>query len=141
MSIREAFFYLYYRLYRYYTSDLFWVANRGAHWRASFSIKVLQIWLLLSLIVYYKVYTKYDLIPNQLLAPALCIVVFLLTGLNYYILEHKRPWKKYFREFDKWPKHKNRIGAVLVFLLVLLILGNMIFSFYLMSNIDWAQYR
>lgn len=54
---------------------------------------------------------------------------------------HTDIWKEYVIEFDQLSKKKNRIGGWIVFGVVLLVVMNLIFSFYLMSQVDWSMYR
>ena len=143
MSIETAYYYLFYKLYKFYDVDpeLWWSANWGTSWKAGLSIIVLQIWLLVSFDNYYSVYTKKDLIPDHLVTPFAVTTVLILITINYFILEHKCRWRKYFVEFERLPREKNNIGSVIVWLIVLFIIGNLIFSFYLFSQIDWKRYR
>lgn len=60
---------------------------------------------------------------------------------NYFIFHHRDQWKKIVHDFDKLPKQRNRIGSVIVLLVVVAVIANLIFSFYLMSKIDWKLYR
>ncbi|TCN57591.1 hypothetical protein D0809_13485 [Flavobacterium circumlabens] len=68
--------------------------------------------------------------------PAIIIYVF-----NYFTLDYKDNWKQYNVEFANYSKRKNRIGGWIVFGIILLIISNFIFSFYLISQVDWSQYR
>jgi hypothetical protein len=73
--------------------------------------------------------------------PIVFIPLVLVLLINYVAFIHTDVWKDYVIEFDKMPKKKNRIGSWIVFGIVLFIISNLIFSFYLMSRIDWSQYR
>lgn len=133
--------YLFYKLYKFYEGTPFWSAKWWSDWKASFSLLVLEIWSLVSIVVYYEVITKKTLLPEQVLNKVAIGVVVLLAIVKYFAFEHKGRWKRYVAEFSQWPKNKNRIGTLIVWLIVLFILGNLIFSFYLMSQIDWQRYR
>ena len=44
-------------------------------------------------------------------------------------------------EFENWPKKKNIRGGIIVWGIIIFIIANLIFSFYLMSLINWKLYR
>jgi len=138
MTLEKGYRYLFYKLYRFYerAPSVWW-----SDWKASFSLMVLEVWLLLSFMVYYKVITKRDLIPDNRLTIVSITVVVILSAIKYFVFEHQNRWKEYVEEFTKLPKKKNRIGTLIVWLIVLFILGNLVFSFFLLRQIDWTLYR
>ena len=91
--------------------------------------------------VYYKVFTKKDLLNDKGLVIAVGLVVGVLTLVNYFVFFHNDRWKGYVKDFDSLPKKKNKIGTMIVWSLVFLIFLSLIFSFYLMSRVDWSLYR
>lgn len=71
-----------------------------------------------------------------------CIVIAIIISVfNYFIFESNDQWKLIVRRFDKLPAKKNKIGSWLVSGFVALVISNLIFAFYLMSQIDWNLYR
>lgn len=139
MSIKQIYSYLFYKLYKFWervSVPKFW-----SDWKSGISMLALEIWLLVSVMVYYKVFTKRDLINNALRHPLTFIILAILIMIKLMMFEHQDRWKKYVIEFDKWPKRKNRKGTIVVWSVIILIVANLIFSYYLMSKIDWAQYR
>ncbi len=136
--LKKAYYYLFYKLYRWYESVgsfAFW-----SDWKASFSVDVLLYFIIISIFLYYKVlFNRYvHLSGNNLDA---IILVVIVAGTNYFIFHSRNQWKNIVKEFDQLPKKKNRIGGCLVTGFVLLVIANLVFAFYLLSQIDWAKYR
>ena len=91
--------------------------------------------------VYYTVFTKRELLDDRGLVIVGGIILGLLALFKYYIFFHNDRWKRYVIDFDELPKSKNKSGRILVWVLVFFILFIFIFSFYLMSKIDWSLYK
>lgn len=139
--IKKAYYYFFYKIYKSieYTSE----ELGGAFWtdfKAGLAIAALEIWLLLSIGNYFSVVTK----KNEELSitmPVVYIPVLILFILNYFSFMHNDKWKEYNRKFDQLPKSTNIIGTWIVVGIIVFIIGNLIYSFYLMSQIDWSLYR
>jgi len=138
MTVKKAYYYVFYKLYKFWeaiSAPKFW-----SNWKASLSIDILEIFLALSAIVYYAVFTRtilnIDIKKPVVLAPFAAIVV-----INYFIFHHHDQWKDIIVEFDQWEKRKNRIGGCVIGIVAVAIIANLIFAFYIMSKIDWSKYR
>lgn len=135
--MKRAYYYLFYRLYKWYEKGpSVWLSD----WKAVISIGVLQVFLILSMYCYYAVYSK-QILDLSIKNPIVFIPFAIIFIFNYFTFEHTDIWKEYVAEFDQLPKKKNRIGSWIVFGVVLFVIANLIFSFYLMSQIDWSLYR
>jgi hypothetical protein len=111
-----------------------------SEWKASLALDALIGFFIFSLFIYYAVFI--DPFTNIGGKTETIIVMGVLILLpNYFIFHHRDQWKEIVVEFDKMPKKKNRIGSWIVFGIFLFVISNLIFSFYLMSRIDWSQYR
>lgn len=109
-------------------------------WKAGIAIIALEIWLLTSLVIYYKVlFNRYFHLGESNWDVIISVIIIVIP--NYLLFVHTDKWKDYVKEFDRLPKKKNRLGSWIVFGIVLFVIANLIFSFYLMSRIDWSQYR
>ncbi|MBO9675175.1 MAG: hypothetical protein J7577_17140 [Sphingobacteriaceae bacterium] len=136
--MRKAYNYFFYKLYKFW--DLVSTPKFISDWKAELTIDILEIFLGLSIIVYYTVITKEWIdFGNE----KYIIIVYLLFVAvpNYFIFHHRNQWKQIVHEFDQWPKKKNKIGGMIVFIIILAVVGNLIFAFYQMSLVDWSQYR
>lgn len=136
MNLKKIYYYLYYKLYKLVDSVFFafW-----SEWKAYGLISLLDLLVILSALVYYKVFiNRYIHIDSN-------VPVYMVGGIvyfiNYMIFCSRDQWKKIIKEFDKLPKKKNIIGGIIVYTFIVLIFANLVFSFYLMSQIDWSLYR
>lgn len=100
----------------------------------------LEIWISISIGAYYAIYKKI-FIELAISMPVIYIPLLIIIAFNYFTLNYKDNWKQFNSEFENYSKKKNRIGGWIVFGIILFIISNLIFSFYLMSQIDWSQYR
>ena len=136
MSIKKAYYYLFYKFYKFSeAAPSRWLSD----WKAELCVDALEIFLGLSFLIYYTVFTKQWI--NIANGKAILLYVALISLPNYFIFHHKHQWKEIVKEFDKLPKKKNLIGSCIVFIIVLAIITNLIVAFYQMSLIDWSKYR
>lgn len=135
--LKRAYYYVFYKLYKMSeAAPSKWLSD----WKASLAIDVLLFFFLFSVTIYYKIFVnRYFSLDNKF-GVGIIYVLFIVIP-NYFIFHHKDQWKDIVAEFDQLPKKKNLIGSWIVFGVVLLVIANLIFSFYLMSQIDWSQYR
>jgi len=136
-QIKKAYYYLFYKLYKWYERgpSVWW-----SDWKAEGLMDALWIFIGISGLVYYTIFVDRYFRVGDGKFFLICYVA-LVALPNYFIFHHRNQWEDIVKEFDKLPKRRNKIGGWLVFGVVLLILSNMIFAFYLMSKIDWSQYR
>lgn len=136
-NILKAYYYLFYKFYKMSeAAPSRWLSD----WKAGVVILALEAWLLVSFIVYYKVFIN-RYFHLEVTHPVVIVPGTLIFLVNYFLFVHRDTWKDYVKEFDRLPKRSNQIGSWIVFGIVLLVIANVIFSFYLMSGIDWSQYR
>ncbi|WP_124019594.1 hypothetical protein [Flavobacterium sp. HTF] len=139
--IKKSYYYFFYKIYRSieYSSGL-----SGGKFLTSFKASAvmitLEIWLLISLSAYYSIYKK-TFIELSISMPIAYIPLIIVIAFNYLTIEYKDNWKKYNIEFANYSKNKNQIGGWIVFGIILLIISNLIYSFYLMGEVDWSKYR
>jgi len=138
MKLLKAYHYLFYKLYKFSEAA---PSRWWSEWKASLAIDVLIFAVLLSAGGYYTVISKKDMLPVSSPKIAISLIVVAVVGLNYFIFNHRDKWKLFVNEFEQWSKVKNRIGGIIVWVGILLIIANLIFMFYLLSKIDWQQYR
>jgi hypothetical protein len=107
-------------------------------WKASFSLMVLEIWTFLSIINYISFLTK-RIFSDEFLV-FVCISFVLASSLHkFFTFENKNKWRIYIREFSKLSPRKNRQGTFIIWIFILLLICNLIFSFYLLSKVDWKN--
>ncbi len=130
--IRKAYHYLFYKFYKFSeAAPSKWLSD----WKAELVIDVLWVFIALSILSYYTIFTKQVVNSGDDKFVVILGVIFISLP-NYFIFHHRDQWKKIVHEFDKLPKRTNKIGGCVVLCLVVIIISNLIFSFYLMSQID-----
>lgn len=131
VSIKRAYDYFFYKLYKSFEgAPSKWLSD----WKASFFLMVIEIWVGLSMLNYFSVlFPRINLTDKFLTVISVSIVIVLAT-IKYYSFEHQDRWQSVVKTFDELPKYRNRIGTYIVWGIVLLILANLIFSFYLLSK-------
>jgi hypothetical protein len=130
MRLKNAYYYFFYKLYKFSeNSPSRWISD----WKAELAIDVLWIFIGLSCMVYYTVFTQR--VINVGSGKSVVILYIICVALpNYFIFHHRGQWKKIIYEFDKLPKRINRIGSWIVVGIIILVIVNLVFSFYLMSR-------
>ncbi|KPE48943.1 hypothetical protein [Chryseobacterium indologenes] len=139
--LKKKYYYLFYKIYRFIESisesngGKFW-----SDWKASLVLDCLIYFLLISLFIYYNIFIN----PYANLDESnidIFVVVVIVALFNYFVFHHRDQWKKIVVEYDKLAKKKNKIGSWIVIGVITMIIVNLIYAFYLMSQIDWSKYR
>ncbi len=135
MNIKKAYYYLFYWLYKLAMTGAIKSLSR---FYATLAMLVLELWFVGSFYNYYTIFIDRHSSLEVKSPQVLAFFVGIMT-LNYYAFMHTDKWKEYAAEFDQWPKNKNRKGLIIVICVIAIIISNLIFSFYLMSQIDWQK--
>lgn len=138
MRVKKIYPYIFYKLYRFSEAA---PSKWWSEWKASIALLALELWLIVSVFVYYDVIFKKGLPDDTIIVLVGGIIIAILAWIKYYLFYRNDRWRAYVKDFDQLPQRQNIIGTVLVCILILLIISNLIFSFYLMSQIDWSLYR
>lgn len=137
-KIKSGYYYFFYKLYNFWEEIS--VPSYWSDWKASLSLDVLVFFLIFSMMVYYNVF--FDRYFNFGDKKIFIIFFILIVSIpNFFIFNYNDTWKEYNLKFSKYPKRKNSIGGFLVWAVILGIIFNLILSLYLMSKVDWKQYR
>ena len=134
MTLKKAYHYFYYIIYTFFINISDDALNK---FKPVIIIAGLEIILLLDLFVWYTILNKNsDNAALPYFLAGLSIALF-----NSYVFLHDNKYKKYFTEFDNYSKQKKIIGRWITFLIIILVIASLIFSFHQMSLIDWKKYR
>lgn len=123
MRVKEAYYYLFYRLLRVWAN--FDNPLLSVKYRAELSLVVIKAWLI------FSVFTFLDVIGNSSGSNTVLefIVAFILVvGSTTYFFSISDKWKSYMEKFDQWPERKNVIGGIIVWSVGVLIFLCMILS-------------
>ena len=130
MKFIKTYQYLYYKIYNFLKLtelDGFWM-----EWRAYCLMISINIFALFSILNYFTVITKvYIKFPDNKIW--ICIFSLVLSLVNYRLLLSKNRWKEIIKEFDKLPRKTNDKGTLVSWIIIIFIIVNLIFSFFLMS--------
>ena len=131
MVLKKIYPYIFYKLYKFSEGA---PSKWWSDWKASISLLALELWLVISCYIYYDLLTEKGLPSDNIIILYGSIIVGLLVLIKYLMFYRHDRWKSYVAEFDKWPKGQNKIGSILVGILVIIVIVNLIFSFYLLSQ-------
>ncbi|MGN7758995.1 hypothetical protein ACTJIV_16100 [Chryseobacterium sp. 22532] len=125
-SIKQGYYYLFYRLYKMSeAAPSKWLSD----WKASMALGVLEIWFVISILIYYKVFSNssVDILGTNIFW---FLMVIILMIIDYFVFHHKNQWKNIVANFDQLSSKKNRIYSIIAWAVILLVVINMIFSYY-----------
>lgn len=138
MKLKRAYAYLFYRLYlslERYSCPPFW-----SEWKASLLLSIFNFLLIYSFLIFYVVIVdRYSKLANSV--PIMISIVVSQNIINYMMFFYKDQWKEIISEFNKLSKEKNKKGFVFANVFFVICIISIIYSFYLMSQVDWSLYR
>ncbi len=128
-KIKRLYYYLFYKLYNHYedSSTPWW-----SDFKASVSIGILEIWLLLSILNYFLLISGKTTGEINIWQPSILIPIVLLFLLHYFAFIRNDVWKEYNREFDKLTVENNRRNGIITWSVIFCVIFNTIFSYYLL---------
>jgi len=136
MNTKKGYQYFYYRLYKYFESGVVWMTE----WKASASLDILEVLLLASFGCYYKVITK-NTTDLSLRIPIVWVPVLAIILFNYFTFHSRDQWKQIVKQFNQLDKRTNIIGKWIFWGVIIFVIANFAFSYYLLLRIDWSKYR
>jgi hypothetical protein len=114
--------------------------NILVQFKALFMVAGLEMILIGTLFTYYMDIYKV-VIPQHFNKSYLLIIALPIAGLKLWFFERNENWKAYLSEFNALPEQRQKKWNLIMRAIVFFAIANLIFSFYLMSQIDWKQYR
>lgn len=127
-KVEQAYYYLFYKLYKHAEKS---PTIFPYDFIAGTYLEVLIVFIILSLINYSDYITTNFIDSGSGMISVLFAILF-ITIPNYFIFYRKNQWKEIVKEFDKLPEENNKKGGIIVWSIIILIIGNMLFSFYLL---------
>lgn len=130
--MKQAYYYLYYTIFKAWSKNHNPLLSNS--FRADVSVMALKIWLVGSFYAYLSIImgTK---ISIKITEPISVIPFILAIASTLYFFTFSEKWKPYFEKFDKWPKRKNTIGGIIVWIVVILVFLNLIIAVNLMKKL------
>jgi hypothetical protein len=133
MSVKKMYCYLFYVFYKLWAKIDKGFGATGpfpTDMKAAVFILAIEIWILFSIFFYYcyffKTHPYITFFSPQGIVP-FCVLFF----IKWFVFWKDDQWKNYVKEFDRWPKEKNRKGVWIVVAVVFFVISNFVISFYL----------
>jgi len=130
MTPTEIYYYFFYKFYKFaqLINPSGW--RRLGVMQSSIFLFIVELWLITGLLNELEC-----LFPKDTSRLYLIIAVFIsgvaIFGLKSYFFYSNDRWKAYVHDFDQWPSERNNNGTLVVVAVILLIIGNLVFSIYL----------
>jgi membrane associated rhomboid family serine protease len=135
-KVQIMYDYVFYVIYRFWEKA---PSRWWSDWKAVITICFL-IGFALSAAINTTIYVlNVDLVPRTKVLPI--IISLIIFGLNYYYFLYKDKWRDRILRFENLNRKANRVGITLVVLIVGIIIGSLICSYYLLSIVDWQSKR
>ena len=134
MTIKKFYYYLYYNLYCFFINISDDALNSS---KPVIIITLLEVALLMDVFIWYTIQFKN---MDDIFWPYYLIIIF-FTIFNSRFFLHNNKYKSYFVEFKNFSKRKKMIGGWATFILIILIITSLYFSFHQMGLVDWKKYR
>jgi O-antigen/teichoic acid export membrane protein len=131
MDIKDIYPYIFYKLYKFSEAA---PSKWWSDWKATVAMIALEVWVSVSFFIYIHVHANKELPSDGVMALVGGIIIGVLVLIKYLMFYRHDRWKLYVAEFDKLSKRQNRIGSIVVLLLVILVISNLMYSFYLLSQ-------
>lgn len=133
MTLKKAYHYFYYNIYTFFINISDDALNK---FKPAVIIAVLEVIILMDFFIWHTILTKNDAAILPYFLGAIFLALF-----NSFVFLHGNKYKKYFPEFQNYSKKKKVIGGSITFLIIILVIASLIFSFHQMDLIDWKKYR
>ncbi len=133
-KIQITYDYIFYVIYRFWEKA---PSRWWSDWKTVITI-CFFIGFALSASINITIYLlNVDLVPRTKVLP----IIFSLAvfGLNYYYFLYKDKWRERILRFQTLGKKANCVGKTLIVIMAGTIIGSLIFSYYLLSIVDWQN--
>ena len=127
MKLKKYYYLVFYELYCFYQKGpSVWLSE----WKANASMGILFLFFISSVLFYYRVFIDHKSFVGE--RGELVVLAVIITTINYFIFNHKNRWKLIVNGFRNSGKKKDRIRGGVVFIIILIIMLNLVFSYYLL---------
>jgi hypothetical protein len=129
----NLYHYSFYKLYKSFEAS---PSRYWSEWKASLVMDVLVGYLFMSFSLLYEVVTKRQ---SFLFGSNIVLWLFIISVslINFFIFNYNDNWKQIVHDYDCLSKKTNRIGGIVFWIIFFMIIGLLVFSFYLFSQVDW----
>ena len=133
-TVQKIYDYFFYVIYRFWEKA---PSRWWSDWKAVITICFFMGFALSAVINVIIYVFRIDLVPRTKVLPIMeSLVIF---GLNYYYFLYKDKWRRRILRFESLSKKADRIGVFFVIFISLMIIASLIYSYYLLSMVDWQS--
>lgn len=133
-KLKTGYVYLFYFLYNSINRK----GNILVQPKTLFVIGALEMFVFYSIIFYYTAITKSRL--DAFFKYSSYLLIFSNVVFNLWFFDRKANWKKYLEEFSKWPETKQKKWNWVMRLIIFFIIGNLVYSIIVFTQIDCKRY-
>lgn len=134
--LSKAYYYMFYRFYKLFEAA---PSRWWSEGKAGAAMTLMIIFLLFTIEGYYSISTRKNIIPENSGKLFVGALAFIIGVINYFIFAHNHRWQDIVLDFEKHSESCQRIGKLLFWFLILFIFVNMVYMFYLTSQINWSR--
>lgn len=128
--------YLFYTIYRFWEKA---PSRWWSDWKTVITLCFFTVLLMLSIYGNVMYIFRVNLLPNSGILPL--IIGILVFGFNYLYFLFEDKWKNRILKFEKLSRKKDLSGITLVMIFSITIIISLLYSYYLISTIDWKSIR
>lgn len=122
-NIKKGYYYLFYQFYKFGDAS---PSVFPSDFSASIAISVLELFIIYSLIIYYRLFDKKSHFGEGITLIVLSLLF--IVAPNVYLFIYSDKWKDAIEEFDSWPEKKNETGRIIVWCMIILVIVNFIIA-------------
>lgn len=127
IAIKNYYNYIFYRAYKIaMLPDFNWLPV----YRAIILMSILELFLIITLLGFLRLFFNIPLIPVNYDLPFLIILGFILYEIKNYSFYKDDKWKSIVKKYDGLSKNKQLKGIISFVILIILILGSFIVMLY-----------
>lgn len=121
MILLKAYQYLFYKLYKFYESSMY--SKWWSEWKAYVTMLALSIWLYSAIEISYHYFFNIPMKSSDTNTYSTMIIFSsIITAINWFLFEYQDKWKNIIEKFDKLSKRKNKIGGIIVWIIIISII-------------------
>ncbi|POS00681.1 hypothetical protein Q361_1312 [Flavobacterium croceum DSM 17960] len=121
MILLKAYQYFFYKLYSFYENSTY--SRWWSDWKAYITILALSIWLYCAIDTCYHYFFDVPMVSSDdTIDLGMLIFGFIVSVINWYLFIFQNKWKAIVEEFDKLSIKENRIGGIIVWVVIISII-------------------
>jgi len=137
-KIKTAYAYLFFFLYKQVSKPK---PQFLLYFKTAVSLVALEFMIVIATFIYFTDITKLSLLPEKPNIYLILLTIVPFIFIKFWFFERKDKWKNYVSKFEQWPEKRKKKWNLIMRIIIFFVIANVVFSFYLMSQIDWTKYN